>query len=166
MKESIQRKKKPTNICVKSFVNVVLRQKNIPGGNLSQLPWPVSFVPMADTVGWTALCQMGGLATVQALHGLIFVWPTSCLPLSLLSASTPRPMGLERRTGREAAQPSWCCIRPAWRMHRGRWGPEALAGWREGVRIQPHHPVFTNTSCLLFYLWIFCTQWGWSDAGS
>lgn len=53
-------------------MNTVLRQENIPRENLSQLPWPVSFVPMADTVGRTALCQMGGLATVQALRGLIF----------------------------------------------------------------------------------------------
>lgn len=84
-------------------------------------------------IGWTALCQMGGPATVQALHGLIFAWPISSLPPSLLLAPTPRLRELEWKAGqREAAQTSWCCVSPPGWMHRGRRGVgvQAWAGWQ------------------------------------
>lgn len=46
-------------------------------------------------LSWTALCQMGGPATIQALRGLVLV--THFIPgPSLPSARTHRPLGLEQ----------------------------------------------------------------------
>ena len=65
-------------------------------------------------------------------------WPHFCLT-HFISPSVPHPcvyththgIRMESRQNREAAQPSWCYIHPAGRMDRGRWGLEALAGWRQ-----------------------------------
>ena len=125
-----------------------------PGANLSQLPWPVPFVPMADTVGWAAPCQMGGPAAVQARHGLIFVWPTSSLPLALLPCTHTQTHEIRMESGGGGQRYRHPDAAPT----QLGWCAEADGGWRpEGEKgrvhpIQTDHSVFTNTSCLLFYL--------------
>lgn len=129
------------------------------------------FHPSPWQIGRTALCQMGGPATVQALRGLVFVWPTSSLPLSLIPCYHIQTHGI-RLESQQGGSTAILMVRPpSW----GRWGLEVLAGWRQvGVGTMawplciPKHQLsviylyqYPHTMELIYY-WIIATVSGMS----